>query len=70
MYLSSVERERLERLARIEGTSQAEIIRRAITAYAPSRAGDRAFHVSGSFDGPGDSVADLTEEELLEGMAR
>lgn len=68
VYLSPAERDRLARLAQVEGVSQAEIIRRAITGYAPLRTGDRRFRLTGSFDGPGGSVADVPEDELLEGL--
>lgn len=68
VYLSGSEIVRLEWLADREGTSQAEVIRRAIATYEPERPGDRDFVGAGSFDGPGDSVADIPEEELLEGF--
>ena len=65
VYLNEHEVGRLAWLAEREGTTQAEIIRRAITRYAPD-APDRNFRLSGSFDGPGGSVADVPEDELLE----
>ena len=68
VYLSGEERRRLERLSEIEHTSQAEIIRRAIRAYDPVSAADREFRLARSFDGPGDSVADLAREDLLAGF--
>lgn len=67
VYLSSLERERLARLARVEDVSQAEVIRRAIRSYVPA-AGDRAFKLARSYDGPGGSVSEIAEEELLEGF--
>ncbi len=68
VYLSDAERSRLAWLAREAGTSQAEIIRKAIAAYEPDGIGDRDFAGARSFDGPGDSVADYDEDELLAGF--
>jgi Ribbon-helix-helix protein, copG family len=68
VYLNAEEIARLASLAQREGTSQAEVIRRAIRAYEPERRGDRNFSLVGSVEGPGGSVADLAEEELLEGF--
>ncbi len=68
VYLTEAEVERLVLLAEREGTSQATIVRKAIAAYEPERRGDRNFAGARSFDGPGDSVADIPEEELLEGF--
>jgi hypothetical protein len=68
VYLSEAERARLEALASREGTSQAEIIRRAIARYEPQVGADRNFAGARSFDGPGDSIADIPEEVILEGF--
>ena len=68
IYLRESEVIRLAWLAEREGTSQAEVIRRAIAAYVADRAGDRNFAGARSFDGPGDSVADVPDDELLEGF--
>ena len=68
VYLSEAESDRLAWLAEREGTSQARIIRQAIAAYEPERVGDRNFIGAGSFDGPGHSVADYEEDELLQGF--
>jgi hypothetical protein len=68
VYLTDAERDRLAWLAEVEGRSQAEILRAAIHAYEPRRGRDRDFVGARSFDGPGYSVADLPEEELLEGF--
>lgn len=67
VYLTLEETRGLAVLAEREGTSQAEIIRRAINAYARERR-DRNFAVAGVAAGPGGSVADLPEGELLEGF--
>jgi hypothetical protein len=68
VYLNDDEVARLASLAEREGTSQAEVLRRAIRRYVPERHGDRTFSLARSADGPGGSVADLTEEELFEGF--
>ena len=68
VYLTPEEVARLATLAEREGTSQAEVIRRAIRRYEPERRGNRDFLLFGSADGPSGSVADLTENELLEGF--
>lgn len=68
VYLGEVERRRLERLSRAERVSQAEIIRRAIRDYGSVPSSDREFSLARSFDGPGDSVAELDERDLLDGF--
>jgi hypothetical protein len=68
VYLTADEVSRLAWLAEREGTSQAEIIRRAIAKYEPDGRGDRDFVGARSFDGPGDSIADHDEDELLRGF--
>ena len=68
MYLTEEETARLASLASVEGCSQADIIRRAIDRYEPVRRGDRHFAMTGSGRGPGTSIADIAEEELLAGF--
>jgi predicted transcriptional regulator len=68
VYLGDDERRRLEQLATIEHVSQAEVIRRAIREYRPTSSADRDLRLAGSFDGPGGSVADIDEHDLLEGF--
>lgn len=68
VYLEERHRQRLSELARREDISEAEVLRRAIIAYAPEGAGDRNFLGARSGEGPGGSVADIPEEELLEGF--
>lgn len=65
VYLTDDDAARLRRLARIEDTSQAEIIRRAIRRYVPQATGDRDFVSAAVADGPGGSVADVPEHDLL-----
>ena len=55
-------------LAEQEGVSQADVIRKAISAYVPESGGDRNFRLVGSGSGPGDSVADIPEDELPAGF--
>jgi predicted DNA-binding protein len=68
VYLSPEEIARLAALAEREGTSQAEVIRRAIRLYEPERKGDRNFALIAIADGPGGSIADIPEDELLKGF--
>lgn len=68
MYLTDAEVERLAWLAEREGTSQAAVIRRAIARYEPDGASDRSFRLAGVATGPGGSIADIPEEELLRGF--
>lgn len=68
VYLTDDEVARLARLSDREGMSQAEIIRRAIRQYQPERRRDRHFALIGVADGPGGSIADVAESDLLEGF--
>ena len=68
VYLSEEERRRLAELARQEGVPQAKVIREAISAYEGRRVADRDFRLAGVAEGPGDSIADIPEEELLAGF--
>ena len=68
VYLTAEETARLAKLAAREGTSQAEIVRRAIRLYEPETRGDRNFSLARNADGPGGSIIELTEDELLEGF--
>ena len=68
VYLNEDELERLTRLAKSEDVSMAEVIRRAIRSYVPRPARDRDFALAGVAEGPGDSIAGIDEEELLEGF--
>jgi Ribbon-helix-helix protein, copG family len=68
VYLTEREIARLAWLAEQQGLSQAQVIRNAISAYGPESGGDRDFRLVGSGAGPGDSIADVSEEELLRGF--
>ena len=41
-----------------------------IAKHVPSGQGDRTFGLAGSSNGPGDSIADISEEEQLRGMGQ
>lgn len=68
VYLGEEQAERLARLARQEGRSQAEILREAVANYQPALVKDRNFALSASGHGDGSSIAEVPEEELLEGF--
>jgi predicted transcriptional regulator len=68
VYLDEELAERLARLAREEGRSQAEVLREAIAAYEPRATVDRDFAMDGCATGTGESVADVDETELLRGF--
>lgn len=68
IYLTDRERAHLAALAKAEGRPQAEIIRDAIVAYPDSLNPDREFAIDGVGEGPGDSVADVPKQELLDGF--
>lgn len=70
MYLGEEHAHLLRRVADEEGRSQAEILRDAILLYARTAGQRRAFACAAVADGPGDSVADVPEEELLRGFAQ
>ena len=68
VYLDDDHVERLRRAADAEGRSQAEILRDAIVLYTSQTRRTRSFAMDGVAHGPGGSIADLTEEEMLEGF--
>jgi hypothetical protein len=68
VYLDDEQAERLARLARQEGRPQAEILREAVATYQPKPSQDRNFALAGSGHGDGSSIADVPEEEQLEGF--
>ena len=65
VYLTAEETARLAKLAEREGTSQAEVIRRAIRRYESETRGDRNFSLTRSADGPGGSISELIGDDLL-----
>lgn len=68
IYLTEREIQHLAAMAKAEGRPKAEIIRDAILAYPGLPNPDREFAIDGVGEGPGDSVADLTEHERLKGF--
>jgi predicted DNA-binding protein len=71
VYLDDEQAERLARLARQEGRSQAEILREAIAAYQPSASRDRDFALAAGFvriDSDRRPISQIPERELLEGF--
>lgn len=73
VYLSEQESRRLVERARVEGRSQAEIIREAITAYLPAAKGDGDFALAAGFvrrDKDPRPISEIPEDELLGGFGK
>jgi len=71
VYLDDQQAERLARLARQEGRSQAEILREAVASYQPVASQDRRFALAAGFpriDGDSRPISQIPERELLEGF--
>ena len=68
VYLDDEHVERLRRVAEAEGRSQAEVLRDAILMYTSEKRPPRTFAMDGVACGPGGSIADIPEEELLKGF--
>jgi predicted DNA-binding protein len=71
VYLDDEQAERLARLARQEGRSQAEILREAITRYEPTASRNRDFALAAGFariDGDPRPISQIPDRELLEGF--
>ena len=71
VYLNDEQAERLARLARQEGRSQAEILREAVAAYQPPPSRDREFALAAGFrriDGDARPISEIPERELLDGF--
>ncbi len=71
VYLSDEESRRLAELAKLEGRSQAEIIRTAILTYVPGAATDREFALAAGFariDSDPRPISEIPENELLHGF--
>ena len=67
LYLSEEQVAKLRRISAAERRSQAEVIRAAIDAYPDVSAG-RSFRAFAVGPGEGDAIAEIPEEELLEGF--
>jgi predicted DNA-binding protein len=71
VYLDDEQAERLARLAKELGRSQAEVLRDAIAAYQPRVNADRAFALAAGFprtDGDPRPISEIPEPELLDGF--
>ncbi len=68
LYLDDGDVERVRRLAQREGRSQADVVRAALAAYESHVVAQRRFNLTGSAEGDGQSVADLPDEDLLQGF--
>jgi predicted DNA-binding protein len=71
VYLDEQQAERLARLARQEGRSQAEILREAVAAYQPAPPRDRDFALATGFariDDDPRPISQMPDHELLEGF--
>ena len=71
VYLDDDQAERLARLARQEGRSQAEILRAAVATYEPPTSRDREFEIAAGFprvDVDARPISEIPDEELLEGF--
>jgi predicted DNA-binding protein len=71
VYLDDEQTERLARLAREEGRSQAEILREAVAAYQPLSSADRDFALAAGFrriDRDSRPISQIPREELLRGF--
>jgi predicted DNA-binding protein len=71
VYLADDQAQRLARLARQEGRSQAEILREAIAAYQPTPSRDRSFALACGFvrvDDDQRAISEIPERNLLDGF--
>jgi Ribbon-helix-helix protein, copG family len=71
VYLDDTQTQRLARLAREEGRSQAEILREAVAAYRPKSSADRDFALATGFPRIDDDrrpISLIPKGELLEGF--
>ena len=71
MYLDDERADRLARLARQEGRSQADVLREAIDAYEPKHSRDRDFALAAGFsrvDVDPRPISQIPKRELLEGF--
>jgi predicted DNA-binding protein len=71
VYLDDEQAERLARLSRAEGRSQAEIVRDAISCYRPRPERDRNFALAGNFeriDADPRPISAIPDDELMRGF--
>jgi predicted DNA-binding protein len=60
--------ERLKRMAETEMKTEDQLLRDIIKRYAVERGHERVFAMDGAGRGPGRSVADVPEDELMKGF--
>jgi predicted DNA-binding protein len=73
VYLSEEQADRLARLARELGRSQADVLRDAIATYHPGSSDDRDFAIAAGFeriDGDPRPISEIPKPELLDGFGR
>jgi predicted DNA-binding protein len=71
VYLDDELAERLARLARELGRSQADVLREAIATYQPESSHDRDFALASGFpriDAVARPISEIPDAELLEGF--
>jgi predicted DNA-binding protein len=71
VYLNDEQAQRLARLARQEGRSQAEILRDAVDRYQPAGQPDRDFALAAGFpriDGDLRPISEIPDAELMTGF--
>lgn len=71
VHLGDQRAERLARLARQEGRSQAQVLREAIDASEPNSPSDRDLALAAGFqriDADSRPISEIPEQELLEGF--
>jgi predicted transcriptional regulator len=71
VYMDDKLAERLARLAREEGTSQAQILREAVASYRAKQSPDRDFALAAGFERIDDDprpISEIPDEELLKGF--
>lgn len=71
VYLDDEQTERLARLAREEGKSQAEVLREAVATYQPASSADRDFALAAAFPRTDDDprpISEIPKQELLKGF--
>jgi predicted transcriptional regulator len=68
VYLDDADARRLAQLAELEGMSQSSLLRKVIRAYVPVGRGTRTFALDGAGEGPGGSIADVDDRDLMAGF--
>jgi hypothetical protein len=61
-------KERLQRMAETEMKSEEQLLHDVLKRYAVDSGHERVFAMDGAGRGPGGSVADIPDDELMEGF--